>query len=335
MSNKFYISLLCLLVMLLFLADILLGSVYIPLKNIFQIFTGEMQDSAWSKIIWTFRFPKAITAVLAGAALAVSGLQMQTLFRNPLAGPYVLGISSGASLGVALLVMASHIFTGLSGGFAGNMGIVAAASIGSLLALFLIVYISEKIRDNATLLIIGLMLGHVTGAIVGMLQYFSTAQDLQSFIIWTLGSFNNVVWDEMKILLPVIVGGLLLGFAFSKPLNALLLGDAYARSMGVNVKSARFWIILSTGLLAGSITAFCGPVAFLGLAIPHLTRAVFHTSDHRFLIPAVCLVGAVLALFCDIIAQLPGSGTTLPVNAVTSLVGAPVVIWVIMKQKKF
>jgi iron complex transport system permease protein len=335
MNSKFYIIVLSISVILLFLADIVLGSVHIPLKNIFLIFTGEMQDSAWSKIIWTFRFPKAITAVLAGAALAVSGLQMQTLFRNPLAGPYVLGVSSGASLGVALLVMSSQVFTGLTQGIGGNMGIVAAASVGSLGALFLIVYISERIRDNATLLIIGLMLGHVTSAIVGMLQYFSTAKDLQSFIIWTLGSFNNVVWNEMKILLPVVMVGLMLAFAFSKPLNALLLGDAYARSMGVNVKSSRFWIILSTGLLAGSITAFCGPVAFLGLAIPHLTRAIFNTSDHRFLIPAVCLVGAALALFCDMAAQMPGSGITLPVNAVTSLIGAPVVIWVIIRQKKF
>jgi iron complex transport system permease protein len=285
----------------------------------------------------TFRLPKAMTALLVGAALAVSGLQMQTLFGNPLAGPFVLGVSSGASLGVALAIMASGVLgqTILATFVSGSYGIILAASVGAVTVLLLVVLISQKIPDNTTLLIIGLMIGHVTSAVVGILQYFTDAESLQGFVLWSLGSFNNVVWNEMKVLVPVIVIGLMMAFAFSKTLNALLLGEHYAKSLGINISSSRLMIILSTGLLAGGATAFCGPIAFLGLAIPHLARPLFNSSDHKVLVPACILIGGGMALVCDIIAQLPGSGVTLPINAVTSLIGAPVVIWVIIKQRKY
>jgi iron complex transport system permease protein len=324
-------------VLLLFFLDILLGSVYIPPHQIVKIIaTQDLSDSVWYNIIMTFRLPKAITAFIVGAALAVSGLQMQTLFKNPLAGPFVLGVSSGASLGVALAMMASGVLgQSILGNFvSGTYGIIIAASTGAIMVLILVVLISQKIPDNTTLLIVGLMIGHLTSSVVGILQYFTDAASLQGFVLWSLGSFNNVVWSEMKVLIPVILFGLVLAFVFSKNLNALLLGENYARSLGINIKASRLMIIISTGLLAGGATAFCGPIAFLGLAIPHLARPVFNTSDHIVLIPACIFIGGGMAILCDIIAQLPGSGETLPINAVTSLIGAPVVIWVIIKQRK-
>jgi iron complex transport system permease protein len=325
-------------VLLLFFLDILLGSVYIPPVSIIKVLFGqEPSDTVWHHIVMTFRLPKALTALLVGAALAVSGLQMQTLFRNPLAGPFVLGVSSGASLGVALTLMASGVLgqTILATFISGSYGIILAASVGAVAVLLLVVLISQKIPDNTTLLIIGLMIGHVTSAAVGILQYFADAESLQGFVLWSLGSFNNVVWNEMKVLMPVILVGLMIAFAFSKTLNALLLGEHYAKSLGIHISSSRLMIILSTGLLAGGATAFCGPIAFLGLAIPHLARPLFNSSDHKVLVPACVLIGGGMALVCDIIAQFPGSGKTLPLNAVTSLIGAPVVIWVIVKQRKY
>ncbi|MFL5731237.1 MAG: FecCD family ABC transporter permease [Cytophagaceae bacterium] len=330
-----WLILLVLSVLGFFVLDIISGSVNIPLRNIFAIVSGSEKETAWADILFTFRLPKAFTAMMAGAGLAVSGLQMQTLFRNPLAGPYVLGVSSGASLAVALLVMAAPFTGAFFGSFMPQLSIIFAACLGSVLSLFLIMLVAERIRENSTLLIIGLMLGHLTSALVGVLQYFSTAGDLQSFILWSLGSFSNVVSSQLKLLFPILAGGLFLSFLFSKPLNALLLGESYARSMGVNIRTSRFWIMVSAGMLAGSITAFCGPIAFLGLAVPHLCKALFKTSDHRFLVPAVALMGALLALGCDIASQLPGKGITLPINAVTSLIGAPVVIWIILSQRKY
>ena len=317
--------------------DILIGSVAIPWHATFNILTGApTENTAWKTILIDFRLPKAITALFAGVALSVSGLQMQTLFRNALAGPYVLGVTSGASMGVALVLLVSSYsgFTLLSG-VTGSMGIVSAAFAGGMLVLLLILWISSRISNNTTILILGLMFGHFTNAIVGVLQYFSQAQDLKGFIIWSMGSFSNVVWDEVAVLVPIVIVAVVIAYALAKQLNILLLGESYAKSMGVNITTSRFYIIISTGLLTASVTAFCGPVAFLGLAIPHLVRNTFVTADHRMLIPATALWGAMFALLCDIIAQLPGTGETLPINAITSIIGAPVVVWVIIKNRKY
>lgn len=322
-----------LLLLGLFLLNLSLGSVAIPPAQILKIISGAQADRlAWEHIVWEFRLPKALTAVVAGSALACSGLQMQTLFRNPLAGPFVLGISSGASLGVALVVMAGSLLgTSLWG--SSQFTIMLAATAGSALVMLLVVAVSARIRDAMTLLIIGLMFGSLAGAVVSILQFFSQAEQVQAYLIWTFGSLGGTTWRELSLLVPVVAVGLLLGFFLAKPLNALLLGEQYAESMGLSLKTARFWIIFSTSLLAGAVTAFCGPIAFVGLAVPHLTRLLIPTADHRKLLPAVMLGGAMLLLICDSLAQLPGSEQVLPINAVTSLLGAPVVIWLILKRR--
>ena len=325
--------LLVLLLLVLFLADLSLGSVSIPPSEILKILSGRSAEKlAWEHIIWQFRLPKALTALAAGSALACSGLQMQTLFRNPLAGPFVLGISSGASLGVALLVMAGSAFGGLLVVNAQALTVVAATA-GSAMVLFLVLAVSARIQDSMTLLIIGLMFGSLAGAVVSVLQFFSQAEQVQAYLIWTFGSLAGTSWNELAVLLPVCVAGLLLGLLLAKPLNALLLGDRYAESMGVPLKKVRLWIIISTSMLAGGVTAFCGPIAFVGLAVPHLTRLLIPTADHRRLLPAVMLGGAILLLLCDILSQLPGTEEVLPINAVTSLLGAPVVIWLIVRRR--
>jgi iron complex transport system permease protein len=325
-----------LLPLILFALDIFLGSVYIPPSEILKSIFGSAEENiTYDTILFSFRLPKAITALCAGAGLAVSGLIMQTLFRNPLAGPYVLGVSSGASLGVALVIMAADI-TGSSiiAGMGGSFGTAIAASIGASAILLLILLIAERIHENVTLLIIGIMIGHITSAIVGILQYFSSASSLQGYILWSLGSFSNVSWSSISILITFTIAGLIISFLLSKQLNALILGESYAKSLGVNIRLCRFLIILCTAILAGVVTAFCGPIAFLGLATPHIARPLIKSTDHRKLIPACICIGAAIALFCDIAAQLSGQGETLPVNAVTSIIGAPVVIWVIMKRRK-
>lgn len=329
--------LLALVALLLFLVDLATGSVYIPLPEVARILTGgEAEQSNWHDIVLLFRMPHGLTALLAGVGLAMSGLQMQTLFRNPLAGPFVLGISSGASLGVALLVLGSGWVAGVLGMgtfLSGDLGVALAASAGAIGILLLILLMARKVVDNVTLLIVGLMLGYLASAIVSILMYFGQAEEVQTFVIWTLGSFSEVTRSQLGILASLVGVGLLISFILSKWLNALLLGDDYARSIGIPVQKARRWIIISTGIMAGSITAFCGPIAFLGIAIPHLTRALFNTSNHRVLVPAVLLVGAITALACGIFAQLPGMQQTLPINAVTSLIGAPVVLWVVLSMK--
>lgn len=322
-----------------FMLSLMLGSVDIPLVDILKILVGEEpQRRTWTTIILQFRLPKAITAMLAGAALAVAGLEMQTLFRNPLADPFVLGINSGASLGVAVVVLsvgvagvsATSMLAGL--GLAGNLGLVAAASLGAGLVLGLMLAAAQRVHSTMTLLILGLMIGQAAGAGVSLLLYFSIAERIQAYIDWTFGSFGGVTWSQMKVLAPAVLVALTVAYTLAKPLNALLLGETYARTMGVNVRRARFWIISSSAVLAGSITAFCGPIGFLGIAVPHLARSLFNTSDHRFLIPACLLLGAILALVADIIARAPGSQTVLPLNAVTALIGAPVVAWVILRH---
>ena len=321
-------------VLILVILNISLGSVDIPLLQVTKaLFGAETDKVSWYNIIWEFRIPKAFTAVLAGATLTTSGLQMQTLFRNPLAGPYVLGISSGASLGVAIIVLASYSFGGIViASYLGSWGVVLAASIGSGMVLLAVLALSLRVNDSMTLLIIGLMFGSLAGAIVSVLQFFSDAQQLQLYLIWTFGSLSGLDWNELYILTVISLAGLLISFYQAKSLNTLLLGESYAQSMGINVKRARILIVISTSLMAGSITAFCGPIAFIGLAVPHLTRLIFNTANHKVLIPAVALSGMIIMLTCDIISQLPGSQYILPINAITSLVGAPVVIWVILSK---
>lgn len=320
-------------ILLLLLLNISLGSIHIPVTDILDWLTGgSAGKESWNNILLNFRLPKALAAIAVGTGLSISGLQTQTLFRNPLAGPFVLGLSSGASLGVALLFLfglgSTLSATVLSSGWM----VVIAASIGSGLVLSLVLLVSLKVRDSMTLLIIGLMFASLTGAIVSILQYFSTGEEIQVYLFWTFGSLGGLSWDEITIMVIIVCVGLLLSFLSIKPLNALLLSENYVQSMGLSIKTVRIVIIASTSLLAGSITAFCGPIAFIGLAVPHLTRLLFDTSDHKILLPAVGMVGAIVMLVCDIISQVPGSEMILPINAITSIVGAPVVIWIIIRK---
>lgn len=316
----------------LFLIDVLVGSVHIPLKEILSVFTGE--PTATSDILLEFRLPKAMTCVLAGGALATGGLLMQTLFRNPLAGPDVLGLSSGASLMVAVLIFVSQSNAGLSLLFFNSpWSIAIGASVGGGLIFILIIAIAQYIKDNTSLLIIGLMVSAVTSSLVSVLQFIGKAEDLQTFMIWTLGNVGSTSWNELKVMAVVISVGIAVAYFSSKSLNSWLLGENYAQGLGMNVARSRFWIVVSTGLLTGAVTAFCGPITFVGLAVPHLVRLLVPTTNHKILIPAVICGGASLLLFCDLISQLPGSTQILPLNAVTSLIGAPIVIWMIIKSK--
>lgn len=318
-----------------FFVNISLGSVSIPLKSIFGSLFGTIENSTWQIIITEFRLPKAITAILVGSGLGISGLLMQTLFRNPLAGPFVLGISSGASLGVALVILGSGLFGGFfATALVSKWSVVIAASLGSFLVLLAVLAVSSKVRDTMAILIIGLMFGSITAAVVSVLSYFSSAEQLQQYIFWGFGSLSNLSWNELLIFFGIYMAGILMSIVSIKGLNSLLLGDNYAKSLGLNLKQSRLIIIIATSLIAGTITAFAGPIAFIGLAIPHLTRQIFRTSNHKVLLPAVFLFGAIVMLICDSIAQVPNSDYTLPINAITALVGAPVVIWLLVRQKK-
>jgi iron complex transport system permease protein len=315
--------------------NISLGSVSIPNQAIFKSFIGTLDHESWPNIILNYRLPKAITAILVGSGLGISGLLMQTLFRNPLAGPFVLGISSGASLGVALVILGSGIF----GGFFATLliskwTVVIAASLGSFLVLMAVLVVSSRVRDTMAILIIGLMFGSITAAVVSVLSYFSSAEQLQQYIFWGFGSLGNLSWSELFIFFTIYCFGIILSIISIKGLNTLLLGENYAKSLGLNIKQSRYIIIIATSLLAGTITAFAGPIAFIGLAIPHITRQVFNTSNHKILLPAVFLFGAIIMLICDSIAQVPASDYTLPINAITSLIGAPVVIWLLVRKRK-
>lgn len=311
-----------------------LGSVSIPFSAIFSIVTGgESPEPAWADIIWNFRMTKALTCILAGGALSLAGLQMQTLFRNALAGPDVLGLSSGASLAVSL------IFMGQAAGISvlntpSPWTIAIAASLGCVAVFLVMLVIARRLQDNVSLLIIGLMIGAGTSSIVSVLQYISTAEEMQTYLIWTFGSLGSLNWIEIMVLGCLLLAGVIISIFRAKSLNAWLLGDRYATSIGIDVKSSRMWIIIAASLLTGGVTAFCGPIAFVGLAVPHLVKLLVNTSDHRKLIPAVIVGGASLLLFCDILAQLPGSTQVLPVNAITALIGAPVVIWVILRHAR-
>jgi len=332
------ITVLVLLVLVLFLLDLMLGSVKIPLKEVLNILLGqESEKVAWENIILKIRLPRSITAVLAGGALALGGLQMQTLFRNPLAGPSVLGITAGASLGVAAVMLASGsaatTFAIRNMSIGGSWLIVIASTLGALAVLFLILAIAHRITDNVIMLIVGLMVANITIAVISIWQYFSNPEQIQEYILWTFGSLGGVTNDQLSVLSLVVLVGAVFTFLLSKTLNVLLLGEQYAQSMGLNVRLGRLAIILTTSILAGAITGFCGPIGFIGIAVPHLSRSLLNTSDHKILIPTSLLFGAALLLFCDIISQVPGSATVLPVNAITALVGSPIVIWVIIKRR--
>ncbi|GAB2724029.1 iron(III) ABC transporter permease [Hymenobacter frigidus] len=325
------------LVALAFVLDIALGPVRIPLPAVVRILLGQPTDTpAWVFIVQQIRLPKALTALAVGSGLAVSGLQMQTLFRNPLAGPSALGLTAGAALGVAAVMMAGGSVVGSYAirtlGLGGSWGLVLAATTGAALVMGLVLVLSARVRDNVVLLIVGLMIASVTGAIVSLWQYFSAPEQIQEYLLWTFGSVGGVTGRQLAVLATVVAVGLGLAFASAKPLNALLLGENYARSMGLSVGRSRTLIIASTSLLAGAITAFCGPIGFVGLAVPHLVRALLRTADHRVLLPGSCLAGAALTLGCDCLAQLPGSQTALPLSVVTSLLGAPVVLWVVLRR---
>jgi iron complex transport system permease protein len=330
--KKYWYIILPALLLVLFLLNISLGSVRIPISETLKVLTGGTPTQPiWANIIFDFRLTKALTCILAGGALALGGLMMQTLFRNPLAGPDVLGLSSGASLAVAIVIMVTGTGSLL---FYHSFSLALAASIGCAAIFILVLVISQRIKDNVSLLLIGLMIGALTSSVVSVLQFVSRAEDQQYYLVWTFGSISSLNWPEIQILGLAVLVGVTLGLISVKPLNAWLLGDNYATSMGINLKKSRMLIIIGTCILTGAVTAFCGPIAFVGLAVPHLARLVIDTTNHKVLIPAVIISGGSLMLFCDILSQLPGSGFIIPINAITSLVGAPVVIWVIVRSKK-
>ncbi|WP_291962706.1 FecCD family ABC transporter permease [Maribacter sp.] len=332
--SLYFIALLVVL-LICFVINICLGSVNISFFKTFKALFGTATEDASYYIIWEYRLPKAMTTIMVGGGLSLSGLLMQTLFRNPLAGPYVLGISSGASLGAALLIMGTSLF---SGAFAfstfNDITLAIASSLGSFLVLSLVLVVAAKVKDTMALLIIGLMFGSITAAIVSVLSYFSKAEKLQQYIFWSFGSLGNLSWVQLLIVAICTIVGVFLSIISIKPLNAFLLGENYAKSLGIGLQKSRYIIIVATGLLAGSITAFAGPIAFVGLAVPHISKQLFHTTDHKVQIPAVLCCGAILMLICDTIAQLPGSVSVLPINAITSIFGAPVVIWLLVRKRK-
>ncbi|MDE5878089.1 MAG: iron ABC transporter permease [Muribaculaceae bacterium] len=325
-------------IVLFFILNLLLGSVSIPVGSIIDILLGRGADNMiWTNIIMKSRLPQSLTAAMAGAGLAVSGLLMQTVFRNPLAGPSVLGISSGASLGVAFVVLLSGSIGGVALsklGVIGEVTITFSAIFGSLLIMALIAFVAGKVRGNVTLLIMGVMIGYIANAIIGVLKFFSAEEDIRAYVIWGLGSFARVSGGQTMVFIILMCVLLPMSFFLIKTLNLLLLGDSYARNLGLNIKRARLLVIASSGILVAVVTAYCGPVVFLGLAVPHICRGLFQTSNHAVILPASMLGGASLALLCNLIARLPGFEGALPVNSVTALIGAPVVMWVLFDKRR-
>jgi iron complex transport system permease protein len=323
--------------LLMFTLVLAMGSVRIPLSEIAAVLSGhETGKASWTAIILQFRLPKAITAILAGSALGISGLMMQTFFRNPLADPFILGISSGASLGVAIVVLSTGAVGGavIAGiGLAGDLALAFAAGIGAGITLMIVLLVAHRIRGTMTLLILGMMFGYLTSAMVSLLLYFSIPERIRSYINWTFGTFGGTTWEQLQIFAPLVIIGLIGAFVLSKTLNALLLGEQYARSMGLNIQRTHIAVVSITAILAGAVTAFCGPIGFIGIAVPHLCRSLLHTSDHRMLVPACTLMGGIVALVAALIAEMPGLDIVLPLNAVTSLLGAPVVILVILRRR--
>ena len=327
--------LLSLLLVILFVASLLLGSVSLQVKEVLGVILGQEVDPQTRILVTHFRLPKAITALVVGAALSASGLQMQTLFRNPLAGPYVLGISSGASLGVSLFLLGAPLLgVSVASETLRNIGVVGSAWIGTALILAVIMAVSVRLKDIMAILILGMMFGSAASAIVQILQYLSPDSALKSFVVWTMGSLSGVSLQQLGLMSGIVVAGLALSIYLIKPLNLLLLGENYARTMGLNIRWIRFLLFASTTLLAGTVTAFCGPIGFIGIAVPHVARMLTGNADHRVLMPASMLMGSVTMLLCDIIAQLPGHEMVLPVNTITALLGIPIIVLVIVRNRK-
>lgn len=335
-TGKFLLMLV--LMAVFFLLNIAVGSIAIPLESVMNVLGGNSNEPiVWQNIILKSRVPQALTAIVAGAGLSISGLQMQTVFHNPLAGPSVLGISNGASLGVAFVVLASGSIGGValsSMGMLGNAAISLAAIAGALSVMALIVYVAQKVKGSVTLLIIGVMIGYVATAIIGVLKYFSNEEDIRAYVVWGLGSFSRVSAGQIELFVVLMLVLIPLSMLLVKTMNLLLLGEQYARNLGLNIRRARLQVIGCSGVLVAIVTAFCGPVMFLGLAVPHLCRAIWRSSDHRVLMPATMLTGATLALVCNIIARMPGFEGALPINSVTALVGAPIVAAVLFRRRK-
>lgn len=337
-NHLLYFSLIILSILLFFFLNLILGTISIPISSIWHILWNSGDEPIiWQNIIWKSRFPQTLTALVAGSGLAISGLQMQTVFRNPLAGPSELGISSGASLGVALMILLSGSIGGIAlskVGVFGEVAISAAAIIGSFSVMALIIAISQRVRGNVILLIIGVMIGYIANAIIGVLKFFSNDEDVRSYVIWGLGSFSKVSGDQVYTFVGIMLILIPLSFLLIKTLNLMLLGDSYARNLGLNIKIARLYVITCSCILTAIVTAYCGPIVFLGLAVPHLCRTIFRSSDHRILVPAVTITGASLSLFCNLVARLPGMEGALPINSVTALIGAPIVISVLFGKRK-
>ncbi len=337
-TTRLWLTVIGVSILIFFILNLLLGSVRIPLGSIVDILTGGSGErEIWRNIVLKSRVPQALTAVMAGAGLAVSGLLMQTVFHNPLAGPSVLGISSGASLGVAFVVLLSGSIGGVALsklGVVGEVTITLSAVAGSLLVMALIAFVSQKVKGNVTLLVMGVMIGYIANAIIGVLKFFSAEEDIRAYVIWGLGSFARVSGGQTTVFVVLMLLLIPLSFLLIKTLNLMLLGDSYARNLGLNIKRARLLVISCAGVLVAVVTAYCGPIVFLGLAVPHICRGIFHTSNHAVLLPASLLTGASLALVCNLIARMPGFEGALPVNSVTALVGAPVVIWVLFHKRR-
>ncbi|MBO7283731.1 MAG: iron ABC transporter permease [Bacteroidales bacterium] len=330
-SNKLTYILLGIAIPILFLANILYGAISIPIEEIWAILTNSNQvNESWKIIVTESRLPQAITALLSGSALAISGLLLQTLFRNPLAGPSILGISDGANLGVAIAMLA---LGGQIGGLGGYMTIALSALIGAMVILSIIIYFSGKVRSNILLLIIGIMVGYLVSSSISILNYYASADKVHKFVMWGMGDFSSVSLDKLPFFAIILIIGLVMALMLSKPMNALLMGENYASNLGVNIKRVRTAILLNTGILVAIVTAFCGPISFIGIAVPHISRLIIGSANHRHLIPVTLLTGGAIALICNILTIIPGSNTILPLNAITPLFGAPVILYVIMSKK--
>ena len=330
-SNKLTYILLGIAIPILFLANILYGAISIPIEEIWAILTNSNQvNESWKIIVTESRLPQAITALLSGSALAISGLLLQTLFRNPLAGPSILGISDGANLGVAIAMLA---LGGQIGGLGGYMTIALSALIGAMVILSIIIYFSGKVRSNILLLIIGIMVGYLVSSSISILNYYASADKVHKFVMWGMGDFSSVSLDKLPFFAIILIIGLVMALLLSKPMNALLMGENYASNLGVNIKRVRTAILINTGILVAIVTAFCGPISFIGIAVPHISRLIIGSANHRHLIPVTLLTGGAIALICNILTIIPGSNTILPLNAITPLFGAPVILYVIMSKK--
>ena len=332
--NALYFSILVILLLTVFFCDLFVGNAHISIGETWAALWGSSGDVIIDEIVRNYRMPKALTSILAGASLSVAGLLMQTLFRNPLAGPDVLGVSAGAGLGVAILTMLNGSFLYPIISSLGSMSQVIAAIAGAALTLLLILFVSSRINDSITILVLGMIFGYVASAAITILQSFADPDSLKVFVTWTFGSTSNVTWSKMPIMAGIVIIGILSSFFLQKNLNSLLLGEHYASTVGLNIKSTRIVLITITALVTGTITAFTGPIAFVGVVIPHFARALFGTVNHRIVIPATLLSGSILMIICDIISQIPVSNRTLPINAVTALFGAPMIIWIVLKRKK-